>query len=59
MGFLSNTSVVAIEQAVAAPACTMRLAQAGAEVIKIERPGRLCPRIRYGCGGSKQLLCLA
>ena len=38
MGFLSGTSVVAIEQAVAAPACTMRLAQAGAEVIKIERP---------------------
>ena len=38
MGFLSGISVVAIEQAVAAPACTMRLAQAGAEVVKIERP---------------------
>ena len=38
MRFLSGTSVVALEQAVAAPACTMRLAQAGADVVKIERP---------------------
>ena len=30
--------VISLEQAVAAPACSMRLAQAGAEVIKIERP---------------------
>jgi itaconate CoA-transferase len=30
--------VVAIEQAVAAPFCTCRLADAGARVIKIERP---------------------
>ena len=29
--------VIALEQAVAAPLCTRRLAQKGAEVIKIER----------------------
>ena len=33
----SGLLVVAIEQAVAAPACTVRLADAGARVIKIER----------------------
>lgn len=38
MGFLSGRKIVSIEQAVAAPACSMRLVQAGAEVIKIERP---------------------
>ena len=35
---LSGLKVVAIEQAVAAPFATSRLADAGAEVIKIERP---------------------
>ena len=35
---LDGIKVVAIEQAVAAPFCTSRLADAGAEVIKIERP---------------------
>lgn len=35
---LEGLKVVAIEQAVAAPFCTARLADAGAEVIKIERP---------------------
>ena len=35
---LTGLTVVAIEQAVAAPFCTSRLADAGAEVIKIERP---------------------
>src|SRR5712664_766479 len=35
---LSNILVVALEQAVAAPLCTCRLADAGARVIKIERP---------------------
>lgn len=35
---LEGIKVVAIEQAVAAPFCTSRLADAGAEVIKIERP---------------------
>ena len=34
---LSGTLVVSIEQAVAAPFCTVRLADSGAEVIKIER----------------------
>jgi itaconate CoA-transferase len=35
---LKGLTVVAIEQAVAAPFCTSRLADAGARVIKIERP---------------------
>jgi formyl-CoA transferase len=35
---LSGLLVVAVEQAVAAPFCTARLADAGARVIKIERP---------------------
>lgn len=38
MGALEGKLVVAIEQAVAAPFCTARLADAGARVIKIERP---------------------
>ena len=36
---LDGLLVVSIEQAVAAPLCTARLADAGARVIKIERPG--------------------
>jgi len=36
---LSGLLVVALEQAVAAPLCTVRLADAGARVIKIERAG--------------------
>jgi itaconate CoA-transferase len=35
---LEGLLVVSIEQAVAAPLCTVRLADAGARVIKIERP---------------------
>ncbi len=35
---LSGLLVVSIEQAVAAPMCTFRLADAGARVIKVERP---------------------
>src|SRR5215475_2672055 len=34
---LADLLVIAIEQAVAAPMCTVRLADAGARVIKIER----------------------
>ena len=37
-GALEGLLVVALEQAVAAPICTVRLADAGARVIKIERP---------------------
>ena len=36
---LEGLTVIAVEQAVAAPFCTARLADAGARVIKIERPG--------------------
>ena len=36
-GALDGLLVVSIEQAVAAPMCTVRLADAGARVIKIER----------------------
>ena len=35
---LDGIFVVALEQAVAAPICTVRLADAGARVVKIERP---------------------
>ena len=35
---LEGITVVSIEQAVAAPFCATRLADAGATVIKVERP---------------------
>ena len=37
-GPLEGLLVIALEQAVAAPFCTLRLADAGARVIKLERP---------------------
>ena len=36
---LEGVLVVSVEQAMAAPLCTARLVDAGARVIKIERPG--------------------
>lgn len=41
---LSGIRVIALEQYMSAPYCTMLLADAGAEVIKIERPGKGDPR---------------
>ena len=49
---LSGLVVVSLEQAVAAPMCTCRLADAGARVIKVERPegdfGRYYDRLVHG-----------
>ncbi|MGD2143637.1 MAG: CoA transferase [Anaerolineae bacterium] len=41
---LSGVRVIGVEQYMSAPYCTMLLADAGAEVIKIEMPGRGDPR---------------
>ncbi|WP_446911489.1 CoA transferase, partial [Klebsiella pneumoniae] len=39
MGPLHGMTVVSLEQAIAAPFCTRQLAELGARVIKVERPG--------------------
>jgi len=41
---LSGVRVIGVEQYMSAPYCTMLLADAGAEVIKVERPGQGDPR---------------
>jgi CoA:oxalate CoA-transferase len=43
-GPLSGVRVIGLEQYMSAPYCTMLLADAGAEVIKVEMPGRGDPR---------------
>lgn len=48
---LDGVLVVAIEQAVAAPLATCRLADAGARVIKVEREGGDFARGYDGSGG--------
>ena len=56
---LEGLMVVAMEQAVAAPLATARLAAAGARVIKIERPGGDFAR-NYddaACGDSSYFAC--
>jgi CoA:oxalate CoA-transferase len=45
--FLSGIRVVALEQFIAGPYCTSILADAGAEVIKVELPGSGDPRRTY------------
>src|SRR5499427_8682751 len=44
---LAGLLVVSLEQAVAAPMCTCRLADAGARVIKVERPEGDSPRYTH------------
>src|SRR5947199_1729452 len=46
---LDGITVVSLEQAVAAPFCTRQLADYGARVIKIERPGAGDFARRYDC----------
>ncbi len=50
---LSGLLVVSLEQAVAAPMCTCRLADAGARVIKIERPEGDFARFYDGFAGGE------
>ena len=58
---LDGITVVAVEQAVAAPFATRQLADLGARVIKIERPGRrrLRARLRHDGQGLVELLRVA
>ena len=50
---LDGITVVTLEHAIAAPFCTRQLADLGARVIKVERPGvgRFRARLRHPCKG--------
>jgi formyl-CoA transferase len=55
---LDGVRVIGVEQYMSAPYCTMLLADAGAEVLKIERPGsgdprRSIPPFAEGAGGKQ------
>ena len=47
IGLLHGIRVVSLEQYISGPYCTQILADAGAEVIKVERPGSGDPRRWY------------
>lgn len=51
-GALEGLLVVSVEQAVAAPFCSARLREAGARVIKVERPGGDFARAYDGVAGG-------
>ena len=51
-GALEGLLVVSVEQAVAAPFCSARLREAGARVIKVERPGGDFARAYDGIAGG-------
>ena len=55
-GELDGITVISIEQAVAAPYCGLLLADAGARVIKVERPeGDFARRYDSGAGGESSI----
>ncbi len=57
---LSGILVVSLEQAVAAPYCGLLMANAGARVIKVERPeGDFARGYDSGADGQSAIFCMA